>query len=279
MLGLMLASGAEAASCGEASSWFRVARYRSGASVPEEFKPLRNVDERFFHRKLMEHNNVRFAVDSSKDIDWVIDHTRWAPETELRVFNILIWKSPVDIAFSWWKRGNYDRWRSYYLRYHYQLLHSGLDFYTVNYDTLVNDPSGTLQSLCALTGLPYFEGKEFFWRYSHTLMGTNSTGVRNQLRMRTSEFKKPTITKEFAPLARNIAGSSVKDRRLQRMLEALRQRDASSASVPPNPVPHQYAPNALSFLIYRLYRALKLPWIRFRWNVIEPYFGPFGAVS
>ena len=217
----------------------------------------------------MDVKGVDFAVDSSKHIDWVIDHTRWAPENGINVYNFLIWKSPVDLAYSWWKRGDYDRWRSYYLRYHYQALFSGLDFYTVHYDDLVDDPSGVLSHICELIGMPYFQGKEYFWNYDHAMMGNNSAG----------EFRKTTISDEFAPLAREVAAYSTEDRSLQRVLELLRQRDVTSISVPRERVSHTYSPSVLSSVAYRLYRGLKLPWLRFRWNVVEPYFGPLGSTS
>lgn len=279
MLGLMLATGEEAISCGEASSWFRVARYRADGTVPDSFQALKNVEEQHFHHRLMDRHGARFAVDSSKDLDWIIDHTRLGPDNHLNVYNILIYKSPVDIALSWWKRGEFDRWRRYFLRYHYQILFSGVDFCTVSYDALVETPRQTIQSVCALTGLPYFEGKELFWRHDHEMLGTNSRGVRNQLERGASEIKKPSIPPDFAPLAAQVERASSQDRLIQHLLGALKERDVARRPPSKPAAPHRYRPTASSRLAYTLYRFLKLPWLRFRWNVLEPRLGPFGSVS
>ena len=274
MLGLMLASGHDAVSCGEACAWFRVARHRRGATVPEAYNLLKNENERSFHRRLMAHHGVQFAVDSSKDVDWVIDHTRWAEHSGLRVFNLLIHKSPVDIALSWWKRDEYERWYRYYLRYHLQFLCSGLDFWTVSYDALVAEPGRTLRRICRLTGLPYFEGKEQFWNYEHELLGTNSRGVRSQLGQRRSTIEKPAIPDAFRPLAEQVQAQASTDRLLARVRNALDRRSIMLAEPNTPASPHQYRPGLISGLLYRAYRSLKLPWGRFRWNVLEPRLGP-----
>jgi hypothetical protein len=278
MLGLMLASGDDAVSSGEACSWFRVARYRPGATIPDFFRSLADVDERVFHQHLMDLHDVDFSIDSSKTFDWVVDQTRYGAETGVRVFNILVWKSPVDIALSWWKRGNYERWRAYYLRYHAQLLLSGVDFCTVPYDALVEAPADTLQAICTASGLPYFEGKERFWEHDHELMGTNSAGVKDQVERRTSEFRKPPVPTAFRPLAREVEQAAQTDTRLQRVIEALAARSVLAPESAPA-FPHRYRPHAGSRMAYWLYRTLKVRWVRFRWNVIEPRFGPFGAVA
>jgi hypothetical protein len=274
MLGLMLASGNDAVSCGEACAWFRVARHRPGATVPAAYDLLRDVDERSFHRRLMAQHGVRFAVDSSKDVDWVIDHTRWADQSGLRVFNLLIHKSPVDIALSWWKRNEYHRWYRYYLRYHLQFLCSGLDFWTVSYDDLVAKPGSTLRTICRLTGLPYFEGKEQFWKYEHELLGTNSRGVRSQLGQGQSTIQKPPIPDAFRSLANQVQARAATDRLLARLRGALdRRRIPLEAHTPTTP--HEYRPTLVSGLLYRAYRTVKLPWGRFRWNVLEPQIRRF----
>lgn len=270
MLGLMLASGNDAVSCGEACAWFRVARYRPDATVPEAYDLLKEENERSFHRRLMAQHGVQFAVDSSKDVDWVIDHTRWGEHSGLRVFNLLIHKSPVDIALSWWKRDEYEQWYRYYLRYHLQLLCSGLDFWTVSYDDLVAQPGPTLQRICRLTGLPYFEGKEQFWNYEHELLGTNSRGVRSQLSQRRSTIKKPPIPDAFRPLAEGVQARSATDHLLNRIRPALNRRSILLTKPSTSPSPHQYRPGLVSGLLYTAYRSLKLPWGRFRWNVLEP---------
>lgn len=278
MLGLMLASGDAAVSCGEAAAWFRVARHRPGATVPDAFAPLKDVSERTFHRHLMAYHDASFAVDSSKDLDWIIDHTRWAAESNLRVYNVLIYKAPVDIALSWWKRREFDGWYRYYLRYHLQMTYSGVDFWTVSYDDLVEAPRTTLRQICRLTGLPYFEGKEHFWNYNHALLGTNSHGVREQLGAGRSEIKKSPVPDAFASLAQTVKRAAARDRLIQHQQRALAVRnvltmDSAGAPAPP----HRYLPGLLPRLSYAAYRALKLPWTRFRWNVLEPRIGPSGA--
>lgn len=279
VLSLMLGSGSDVIACGEACSWFRVARHRTGAHPPKIYEPVADADEKSFHSLLLDHTNCSYVVDSSKTFDWIVDHTRWASETNLNVYNVLIYKDPIDGALSWWKRGNLDRFRNYYVRYHLQIILSGIGFISLSYNDLVNRPTEVTRALCAATGLPYFAGKEKFWEYDFDLFGANSKGVKDQVSSRKPGFHRPSMPPEFQEIHSSLFQSLKKDQKVQNVLSRLRsQKFDLDSSMNPLP-PHDYSPSISSRLAFYLYRTLKKPWVRARWNLIEPYFGSTKAVA
>lgn len=269
MLHLMLATGPDAVACGEVAGWYRVARYR-GADLPAAFKPLQEYEARSFHQQALNHFEVDFIIDASKGIDWVIDTTRWSSQQNLKCFNILIWKDPVDLAFSKWKRGKFNSWRSHYLRYHERLFKAKVDFISVSYSDLIDNPSAKLELICSHIGMPYFEGKEKFWTEEHQFTAS-SEGVRQQVRSGQSRFEKANFPPEFDPLAEEVRNAVDRDPRLQDILRTLTEAEVSNLPVPDDPASHRYRATGTRHFQNLLWRAIKLPLLRLRWNILEKY--------
>ena len=109
-------------------------------------------------------------IDSSKRLGWVRDANRWGADSGMRVVNLLIWKEPLELAFSWWRRGELpadeEAIRCYVL-YHARLLDAGFPVLSLPYADLAADPAGVLASTCHAAGLPYEPGQERFWTTQH----------------------------------------------------------------------------------------------------------------
>lgn len=188
MLDLMVGNSSDAFSCGEVYAWFRPFKthhFKLQCSCPDKPCPywegLAGLPEDAFHRGVLGQPGVAFVVDSSKDLNWVLDSNRWAARDGIKVVNLVIWKDPVDLEYSYWKRGGkigsgVTRFKRYYGR----LIETGLPFVSVSYEDLVTDPAGKLREICAAVGMEYFPGKENFWEKTHHhLFG--SLGTRKQV--------------------------------------------------------------------------------------------------
>jgi hypothetical protein len=173
--------------------------------------------------------NLDFIIDSSKDAHWVFDSNRWAAHARMRVINLLLWRSPLGLAHSQWRRGvALDAWRRPFILYYERLLRLGLPLTTVCYDDLVRHPSGQLQGICRQIGMPYVPGQERFWeREHHFLFGSPS--VRAAIRCRAGcvrpQAMPPDFRREFEA---HEPGLKV-DTRLQACLERLQAMTRSGA--------------------------------------------------
>ena len=199
MLDLMLGHGEGAFSCGEVVAWFRPWRahhFEARRSPSPLWERIGNVPQERFHVTVANELGVRFVVDSSKDEAWVLDTQRWAKRNDMNVFNLMLWKDPVSHAHSFWKRGiRLNKWKKHYVRYYHRMIEAEIPFYSVHFEELVEDPSGKLKAICALVGMPYFEGKERFWEGDHEhLFG--SLGTRHQVEEGASHIRRATTFDE-----------------------------------------------------------------------------------
>lgn len=188
MLDLMLGNAQDAFSCGEVYAWFRpwrTSHLKISCSCNKLPCPIWNkikyYPESKFHQKLFEQLNVNFVIDSSKDISWIIDNNNWAFKNNIRVVNLLIWKHPVHLSFSHWKRGRrLWGWYKPFISYYHKFFQAKIPFYSVYYNELASEPDSKLKDICEKLSIEYFEGKERFWeKQHHHLYG--SLGIRKQL--------------------------------------------------------------------------------------------------
>jgi hypothetical protein len=190
-LDLMIGSGTSAFSCGEVYALFRpwrrdhfAIRCPCGASPCPVWERIAPGPPSSFHARVVEALGADFVVDSSKSPSWVLDTQRWAPRSDLRVCNLVIWKHPERFAFSYWKRGwglrgARDQWVRMYRRY----LDAGLTLASVSHAALRRDPASELRRVCRWIGQDYREGQERFWEHAHHhLFG--SAGTRRQVQRR-----------------------------------------------------------------------------------------------
>ena len=237
MLDVMLGSSPNAFSCGEVTAWFRPFRRhhrRIDCPCGEEPCPvwdlLKRLPEREFHAEAASRMGVDFVIDSSKDLCWLIDAQRWAHVRGLTTNTIVIWKDPVELAHSFWKRGqNLDEWRRHFVPYHRRIFDLGLPVVAVPLSRLTADPADTLAKVCRAIGMEYVPSQERFWeKKHHHLFG--SGGVRRQIATGRSSIRSSgELGADFEPHREPLNRRIAKDTEVQ---DILRRLDAASVFGP-----------------------------------------------
>ena len=234
MVDLMLGNSDNAFSCGEACALFRPWRthhFRISCSCPAGsscpiWNFVKGCRESGFHGKLFAELQVDFVIDSSKSLSWVIDNNSWASANGISFANLLVWKDPLYLAYSHWKRGDgISTARNRFVTYYERFLKMGIPFVALSYNELIRDPGNKLKDLCESIGMQYFEGKERFWeKEHHHLFGSRWT--RRQVEMRRSTIRAfEEFPKDF--LAEWGALGVGNDRNIQRIMAILQDSDVS----------------------------------------------------
>ena len=259
MLDVMLGNAPDAFSCGEVSAWFRPYRNhhfqidclcaQTPCTVWEKFK---NVHEEDFHAAVVKELTVKYVIDSSKDICWLIDSQKWASRSGLKTVNLLIWKDPIELAYSYWKRGKkVNSWRKSFVSCYGRLIRTGLSFLSIRYSDLAVDPSHSLEKLCNALGMLYFEGKERFWeKQHHHLFG--SEGIRLQIIAGDSRIEiKKVYPEEFVKCRNDLEKQLAQDREVQYIIRVLRNANALLETEKWNPDGNNITSRFLPFWYYR----------------------------
>lgn len=239
MLDLMLGNSQKAFSCGEVVAWFRPYRthhFEINCPCQESACPiwqtLKNVPAKRFHATVAKELDVDFVIDSSKDLGWILDSHHWAASKGLAIVNLVLWKEPVDLAYSYWKRGKgLMAWRRVFVNYYSKLLRLNLPFQAINYNELASNPAEKLEEICARLDMPYFAGKERFWtKQHHHLFG--SWGIRRQVEAGQSKFmaKRP-FSPDFEVQLPQLKGHIKSDTQVQKIINTLKQADISSSPI------------------------------------------------
>lgn len=167
--------------------------------------------------------DIDFIVDSSKKPLWLKDQLRYAKGENYTVIPILIYKTPLEYAYSLYKRNNLEGWNSAWIGRHVRLLDLLDDFITVKYKELANDPSSKLKSLCEKLGIDCKEGKERFWenQHEHFLFGSDTVKESDHLVYYEDQYddEKLSYLKENLDLER---------KELQDMLKVLEAHEVDS---------------------------------------------------
>lgn len=238
MLDVMLGNGARAFSCGEVYAWFRPWRTHHrriacacGADPCPFWEKIAYLREEVFHRGVCDRLDVDFVIDSSKHLLWLIDSQAWAKKSRMSVFNILIYKPPIELAFSQFKRGRDPMsWREDFVRYHNRLLKLGLPFRAVSYRELTRTPGETLAKICSLVGMNYSNGQERAAKVqSHHTFG--SFGLRRQLEEGgLSMSAEPCFSSDFEKVKASLEGQIARDGEVSEILHQLERRHIDSAT-------------------------------------------------
>lgn len=236
MLHLMLGSSSEAVAVGEVLNWFRPIKAHHfqpscacGRTDCPFWNQLSETKESRFHKAVTTTTGKPFVVDSSKEISWLIDTRRWASTSGMSVFNVFIWKDPVDLAHSFWKRtGDLMLWRSEFLKYYKRIDQVALPLLTVNLGELLSTPNTTLSQLCAAIGMRYEPGMERFWEFEHHHLFGNY-GVRRQAQIGESYFQPPSYPPEFESQRAILEDGLKEDNEVKELIEFLRDRDVAAS--------------------------------------------------
>jgi len=233
-----LGNAPDAFSCGEVYCWYRPWRTRhfqidcSCGQVPCPcWDKIKDYSESMLHTQLFEQLRLNYVIDSSKELCWIIDNNDWAAKNEIAVINVLVWKDPVSLAYSHWKRGQrINTWRKGFLNYYSRFLQTNLPFVSLSYNELVQDPSQKVKQLCKIVGMEYFPGKERFWEKHHHLL-YGSGGLRKQLQQGVSEIKSQEIfSPEFMDKISELSEEIQGDTQVQDILRILKQSEVTNHS-------------------------------------------------
>lgn len=198
MLALMLGNHADSFTCGEAVNLFRPMdthhfepRCACGRDPCPVWSRLGDVKAHTFYRDVFSTLEVRVLIDSSKELSWLIDASRWIRRStpNADVIRVFAYKDPVDLAYSFWKRGrNPMFWRSQFVTYYRRAFDLGLPQLTVNLASMLASPAAKTRQMCDVLGMPYTAGMERFWEgEQHHLFG--NLGVRWQTQAGASMFQ------------------------------------------------------------------------------------------
>ncbi len=206
-----------------------IRRARSSCGSGHQWGSLTGGSAESFYSDAMKQLDVDYVVDSSKDLTWHVAARRFAARSALNTANIYIWKDPLDLAYSYWKRGGgLTFWRSEFMKYYPRITPVGLPLLTVNYSALTRQPAETLADVCRALGMPYFPGKEEFWQKDqHQLFG--SLGVRRQPKWSLSSLQTTSYPPEFAKHTDALRKQIAEDADLQTAIAALVASDVSKA--------------------------------------------------
>jgi hypothetical protein len=240
MLDLMLGNSDDAVSTGEIYAVYRP--YRVHHRTPEcscgeincpSWAGLLDVTESSFHSNIFRQRpDINVVVDSSKDLRWVVDSNVWAHQAGLAVENVVIWKNPIELSYSYWRRGEKVDWyRKEFVRYYGRFLELGLPFLAVNYRDLVRNSSATLEQLCNRIGIEFHDNRVNFWeKRHHHFFGSAGTGGQVGSKQGKVRYQSE-YPQEFVELFAEEEKRIKDDRKFSRIVEALRRHDISQEPV------------------------------------------------
>jgi hypothetical protein len=245
MLDLMLGNSEVAFSAGEIYALFRPFRTHHfdpicscGDRECTVWAQLRHVPERAFHLRASQQPGIRYVIDSSKDLCWVLDSNRWAVASGLQVRNLLIWKDPIDLAYSHWKRGRpVGYFRKQFVDYYRRYLALNLPFVSISYSRLVTDDARTLAILCQYLGMQMDPERAEFWhKQHHHFFG--SAGTASQVGEDSSKLElKRNFPAEFIAAYDQYMETSGTDKQLNGLIAQLEAHEVGNADRPPEQAP------------------------------------------
>lgn len=182
VLDLMLGNDPVGFSCGELADYLKPIKWfharemcgcgNSKCTFWKEVKTLKQASPypAIFEKK----PEVNFVVDSSKHPPWIARQAILLERQNIATRRVLIWKSPLEIAQSFAKRGLEDQWVKTWINYHKFFFSVSQEAHFVAYSDLINDKS-VLPRLCNALDISFFEGKELYWEKSHHVLGGNQS--------------------------------------------------------------------------------------------------------
>jgi hypothetical protein len=148
LLDLMLGNGRTAFSAGELYALFRPFRphhrLQDGCFCDQSectfWWEMKAGGEATIYSNLFDKLRVRTVIDSSKHPLWLSDQLKYSVRRNYSVVPLIIYKSPLEFAYSLHKRGILGRWRSMWMRRHQWLFEILDDFIAVSYKRLAQVP-------------------------------------------------------------------------------------------------------------------------------------------
>ena len=136
-----------------------------------------NGEENLYENIFNRFPEVNFITDSSKDPFWIAKHNKILESKGIKTTNIIIWKSPEEIATSYYKRGRLKEWHIRWISYHRLYCTLINNWRSVRCNDFVND-AVTLEKICNYADIPFFREKHNYQEMkSHILFGNNSAKI------------------------------------------------------------------------------------------------------
>jgi hypothetical protein len=177
---MILANDPAGFAVGEAHNYLRPSRphhFDMRCSCGEQpcriWQEITAVGEANLYQSLFERfPEVEFIVDSSKNPFWIKDQVAILGRQGIAAQHILMWKTPLEFAHSYNKRGNPDAWQSSWVSYH-RLYRSFFEQWrTIRYADFANNRPALL-AVCSYLRIPCFPDKEKYWHKTHHVIGGN----------------------------------------------------------------------------------------------------------
>lgn len=220
---MILANDPKGFSCGEVRSLFHPYRTQHAQPVcgcgDNNCRLWYQVRERGADRlyeTLFEMNpEVEFIVDSSKNPFWIQSQSENLSKQGIEAENILIWKTPLEFAYSCQRRDRFEDWDERWIEYHRRYFSLVDEWGSVKYRSVTSEGT-VLEDACAYLGIPYFEGKEQYWhKRQHVLFGNYSAKFHLYSEDAASEYLSGTFDQERLQYYRSIYYHEVEDEALR----------------------------------------------------------------
>lgn len=183
-LDMILANDPGGFSCGEVYALFHPFRPHHinpecgcGDKDCQIWSQVLKKGENVLYETIFDMFDVDFIVDSSKDLFWFRKHMKILKRKGIGVKNVLIWKTPLELAKSFQKRNRLKEWKKNWTNYHRSYITLIPEYKAVRYSDLTQNES-ILKDLCDYLGIAYFAQKSQFWqKIHHTLFGNTSAKI------------------------------------------------------------------------------------------------------
>lgn len=163
---------------------------------------------------------TNFIVDSSKNPFWIQHQQRILERQGIEVKHLLIWKTPLEFAYSLKKRNQTDPWDETWIGAHRLYMSTIKEWRAVKYSELTQNPY-LMRQICDYVGIPYFSGKEEYWtKQHHTLGGNYSARLHLQSEKSASAYVEQSHDTSRMETYRTIYKNTIKDEELIAQVEA-----------------------------------------------------------
>jgi hypothetical protein len=193
LLDLMLGNDERGFSVGELSALMRPwrshhlinkSKCKCSVSGCDFWYRLKKGGAKNIYQNIFDKLDIDFIVDSSKDPLWLKDQIAYSEKKKYQLIPIIIYKEPLEILYSRYKRDNVKGWKEGWIKTHKRLFEIlGETIITIKYRGLAKNPVEKLTALCETIGIDYFDGKEKFWQNQHKHFLFGSGTVRNSDRL------------------------------------------------------------------------------------------------
>lgn len=210
LLDMILANDPKGFSCGEVCALFHPWRPHHvnpecgcGDEMCDVWQQILRDGEDALYETIYDRFDVEFIVDSSKDLFWMKKQTETLRRKNIDVKHILIWKTPLELAYSFKKRDRLKEWKKSWINYHRAYFALVGNYKALKYSDLTTNEA-TLKALCGYLEIPYFTDKSQYWqKRHHTLFG--NTAAKIHLYSKDSE----TFEKSKSELMSTSSGSDL----------------------------------------------------------------------